>query len=319
MKISLAPISYCWSKADVEQFYQQVANSNIDTVYLGETVCARRRELKLTDYLDLANMLKSHGKHVVLSTMALIEAQSELNELKRAIDNGDFSIEANDMAAVFYAHQAKVPFVCGSTINNYNRASLDLLHQKGMYRFVMPCELSKDWLQAVMNTDTKPSFEIEVLGHGYMPLAHSARCFTAKHYQLPKDKCQTICQRHSKGLLAQTQESQPLLRLNGIQTQSAAQINLINHIPEMITMGVDYWRISPSKLADVSLGHDLAELLANLTATDTSQTGELPTQLEQFLPAIDKQQHCNGYWLGLPGMQFTESAQLAPCSSNNER
>jgi collagenase-like PrtC family protease len=305
MKISLAPISYCWSKSDVEHFYQQVALSNIDTVYLGETVCSRRRELKFNDYLDLANMLKSHGKHVVLSTMALIEAQSELNELKRAIDNGDFSIEANDMAAVHYAHQAKVPFVCGPTINNYNRTSLDLLHQKGMYRFVMPCELSQQWLNTVINQGDKPAFEIEVLGHGYLPLAHSARCFTAKHYQLPKDKCQTICQRHSKGLLAQTQESQPLLRLNGIQTQSAAQVNLINQIPQMIDMGIDYWRISPNKLADITMGSELADVLTQITEEPLNSKSLINKQFNDNKQASIINHHCNGYWLGLPGMDYS--------------
>ncbi|MGI2175650.1 U32 family peptidase [Shewanella ulleungensis] len=308
MKISLAPISYCWSKVDVEQFYQQVANSNIDTVYLGETVCSRRRELKFADYLALAHMLKDHGKKVVLSTMALVEAQSELNELKRAINNGDFSIEANDMAGVYYAHQARVPFVCGPTINNYNRASLDLLHQKGMYRFVMPCELSQSWLQAVIDSDTKPQYEIEVLGHGYLPLAHSARCFTAKHYQLPKDKCQTICQRHSKGLLAQTQESQPLLRLNGIQTQSAAQVDLISQIPQMIQMGIDYWRISPNKLADVALGNTLATLLNHVQLSDNAT---LQDELRQYELVKTNAHNCNGYWFGLPGMNFTAPPALA--------
>ena len=303
MKISLAPISYCWSKADVEQFYQQVASSSIDTVYLGETVCSRRRELKFADYLAIAHTLKAHGKQVVLSTMALVEAQSELNELKRAVNNGDFSIEANDMAGVYYAHQAKVPFVCGPTINNYNRASLDLLYQKGMYRFVMPCELSQQWLQAVLDTGSEPQYEIEVLGHGYMPLAHSARCFTAKHYQLPKDKCQTICQRHSKGLLAQTQESQPLLRLNGIQTQSAAQVDLIKQIPQMINMGVDYWRISPNKLADISIGDALARLLNKVQEDEETS---LQNELAQFAQSNDHLSHCNGYWLGHPGMNYTE-------------
>ncbi|MGX9462474.1 U32 family peptidase [Shewanella sp. A14] len=304
MKISLAPISYCWSKPDVEHFYQQVALSGIDTVYLGETVCSRRREMKFNDYLELANMLKSHGKHVVLSTMALIEAQSELNELKRAIDNGDFSIEANDMAAVYYASQAKVPFVCGPTINNYNRTSLDLLHKKGMFRFVMPCELSQQWLNSVIHQGKKPTFEIEVFGHGYMPLAHSARCFTAKHYRLPKDKCQTICQRHNKGLLAQTQESQPLLRLNGIQTQSAAQINLINQIPQMINMGIDYWRISPNKLMDVTLGSDLAHALEHAKANPLNNEALFTKQFHDYKLAAATNNNCNGYWLGLPGMDY---------------
>ncbi len=83
------------------------------------------------------------------------------------------------MAAVGMAREQRLPFVCGASINNYNRASLEKLHQWGMQRFVMPIELSKMWLQKV--TAPKPNFEIEVMGHGYLPLAHSARCFTARH------------------------------------------------------------------------------------------------------------------------------------------
>jgi len=36
MKISLGPLLYCWEKQQVIDFYQQVANSQIPLVYLGE-------------------------------------------------------------------------------------------------------------------------------------------------------------------------------------------------------------------------------------------------------------------------------------------
>ncbi|MCC4832206.1 U32 family peptidase [Shewanella sp. 10N.7] len=292
MKISLAPVSYCWDKASIEDFYQQAANSQIDTVYLGETVCSRRRLLKFKDYLELAHMLKSHGKNVVLSTMALIEAQSELTELKKHIDNGEFSIEANDMAAVQLARQANIPFICGPTINNYNRASLDILQTMGMKRFVMPYELSKAWLESVISEPTKASFEVEVMGHGYIPLAHSARCFTAKHFGLNKDNCETICQQHPKGILAQTQEQQALLRLNGVQTQSAANIDLTQEIISMQQMGVDYFRVSPSSLACLDLANELTNALSHDVVDDKY---ELP------FSHINTQQ-CNGYWFGQAGL-----------------
>lgn len=167
MHISLGPLLYCWQKQQVTDFYQQVAASQIPLVYLGEAVCSRRRELKWGDYLELARMLKQAGKEVVISTLALIEAPSEYTELKRQVDNGEFMVEANDMAAVYLANEHKLPFVCGASINNYNRASLDILQRFGMQRFVMPVELSKAWLSQVIQQ--KPSFEVEVLGHGYLP------------------------------------------------------------------------------------------------------------------------------------------------------
>ena len=280
MKVSLGPLLYCWQKSAVIDFYHAVANSDIPTVYLGEAVCSRRRELKFSDYLELAQMLKDAGKEVILSTLALLEAPSEYLELKKQIESGLFTIEANDMAAVNVAKELKVEFVCGPAINNYNLASLQKLQSWGMKRFVMPVELSKNWLEKIIQAnDGHPSFEIEVFGHGYLPLAHSARCFTARHKGIRKDQCETICLSHPKGLLAQTQEAQPLLRLNGIQTQSAACSDLSNEMADMSAMGVDYFRVSPSSLDSVGVAKRLSQGLI-IPATELS---------------------CNGYWHDAPG------------------
>lgn len=285
MNISLGPLLYCWKKQQVIDFYQQVSTSRIPLVYLGEAVCSRRRELKWGDYLALAQMLKQAGKEVVISTLALIEAPSEYAELKRQVDNGEFIVEANDMAAVYLAQEHKLPFVCGASINNYNRASLDILQRIGMKRFVMPVELSKAWLSQVIQE--KPAFEVEVLGHGYLPLAHSARCFTARHKQLTKDSCETVCRQYSKGLLAQTQEQQPLLRLNGIQTQSAHCLDLRGEITTMAKMGVDIFRVSPSSMECITMADALVDTL------------NAPESLPNFPMSAEQ---CNGYWFGEAGV-----------------
>lgn len=285
MNISLGPLLYCWQKQQVIDFYQQVSTSRIPLVYLGEAVCSRRRELKWGDYLALAQMLKRAGKEVVISTLALIEAPSEYAELKRQVDNGEFIVEANDMAAVYLAQEHKLPFVCGASINNYNRASIDILQRIGMKRFVMPVELSKAWLSQVIQE--KPAFEVEVLGHGYLPLAHSARCFTARHKQLTKDSCETVCRQYSKGLLAQTQEQQPLLRLNGIQTQSAHCLDLRGEIATMAKMGVDIFRVSPCSMECITMADALVD-----TLNTPESSPHFPMSAEQ----------CNGYWFGEAGV-----------------
>lgn len=291
MKLSLGSLTYCWNKASIFEYYQAIADTSIDTVYLGEVICSRRREMKYKDYLELAHMLAAKGKKVILTTMTLIESQSEIIELKRIIDNGEFAIEANDMAAVNLASEANLPFVCGPSLNLYNRGSLDIMQKLGMTRFVMPYELSREWLEQVL-TQSTTQFETEVLGYGYMPLAHSARCFTAKHHQKPKLDCQIVCLQYPKGLLTQTQESQPLLRLNGIQTQSAAKINLINQIPLMSKIGVDYWRLSPTGMDDIGLINQIA----------SSQHRDL-LAITPSTSAIE----CNGYWFGEAGMQINQS------------
>ncbi|MDF0534468.1 U32 family peptidase [Shewanella sp. A32] len=280
MNISLGPLMYCWSKSDVFTFYDDVANSPIPLVYLGETVCSRRRQVKWADYVALAKMLQSTGKQVVLSTLALIETASEQTELRKQLENGDFAIEANDMAAVAMANELGIPFICGPTINNYNRATLDKMAEWGMQRFVMPVDLSCDWLKAVLTP--LANFEAEVIGYGHLPLAHSARCFTARLKGLAKDGCGIACEQYPQGVLAQTQEHQPLLRLNGIQTQSAACCDLRQQIPVMEAIGVSWFRVSPVNQQSITMATELTR-------------GEFPDTIAANA--------CNGYWHNNAGME----------------
>ena len=280
MQISLGPLLYFWSKEKVFEFYRQVANSSIPVVYLGEAVCTRRRELKFKDYLELAQMLKNAGKEVYISTLALLETPSEYTELKKQVEICGFKIEANDVAAVYVAKENNIPFVCGPSINNYNLATLKKMHSWGMERFVMPVELSKDWLTKVIDShDGELPFEIEVFGYGHVPLAHSARCFTARHKGIAKDKCETVCIQYPKGLLAQTQEDEPLLRLNGIQTQAAACTDLSSEVENMRKLGVTHFRVSPTGKQTI----DIAEALI--------QGQSIPSPVNP----------CNGYWHGEAG------------------
>lgn len=111
MKYSLGTIQYYWQKAQVEAFYQAAQGSEADIIYLGENVCTKRREMKVGDWLDLAKQLSASGKQVVLSTLALLQAPSELTELKRYVENGEFLLEANDIGTVNMAAERKLPLL----------------------------------------------------------------------------------------------------------------------------------------------------------------------------------------------------------------
>ena len=100
MQFSLGPLLFYWPKADTRAFYEAAAQSQADIIYLGETVCSKRRELKVDDWIALARQVASTGKQTVLSTLALISAPSELKEVKRLVDNGDLMVEANDLGTV---------------------------------------------------------------------------------------------------------------------------------------------------------------------------------------------------------------------------
>ena len=52
-RLSVGPIPYLWPRARVEAFYERLAGAAVAVVYLGETVCSKRRELTLEDWLAI--------------------------------------------------------------------------------------------------------------------------------------------------------------------------------------------------------------------------------------------------------------------------
>ena len=289
MKLSLGPLLYYWPKQTVEDFYQQAMNSEADVIYLGETVCSKRRELKARDWINLAKELNGQGKEIVLSSMALLEAPSEIRVLQQLCDNGELSVEANDVGAIQLLSEKKVPFVCGPAINCYNASVLNMFVNKGMQRWVMPVELSRDWLAKTVSDcedlGIRSQFEIEVFSHGFMPLAYSARCFTARSENKAKDDCELCCIKYPQGRPSTTQEDQQVFVLNGIQTQSGYCYNLLNDLPSMQGL-VDVARISPS---DTQAFNVLEQYRKALT-----------TGIEQV--KLDSKE-CNGFWHQIAGLQ----------------
>src|SRR3990172_942666 len=142
MKISIGPIQYFWKRDRVFAFYESLQDSPADVLYLGETVCSKRRELDLDDWLDIAGSLRQAGKEVILSTLSLIESESELSSLQRITSNADYAVEANDMAAIQLLSGRK-KFVIGPHINIYNQHSLRLLSLVGASRWVVPMEIGQ--------------------------------------------------------------------------------------------------------------------------------------------------------------------------------
>ena len=111
-KLSLGPILYYWSRDDVFRFYETIAETPVDIVYLGEAVCSKRRLMRNDDWYQIAEMLQQKGKQVVISTLTLLEANSEISSLRNICKNDSYLIEANDMAAV-QMMSGKKAFVTG--------------------------------------------------------------------------------------------------------------------------------------------------------------------------------------------------------------
>jgi collagenase-like PrtC family protease len=293
MKLALGPHLYYWPRQAMLDFYAGIADSAADIVYLGETVCSRRHELRLDDYLEIADMLAQAGKDVVLSTQALIESESDLKALRRIVAQDRFRVEANDMSAVRLLTEAgRQDWIAGATLNIFNPQTLALLAESGATRWIAPPEMSGKVLAELLTNLSAP-IETEVMAWGRLPLAHSARCFTARHFNLQKDTCEFRCLGMSDGLVLNTREGEPFLTLNGVQTQSARVHNLLADLPDVRKVA-GVLRISPQG------DHTNKVLDLFHAAIDSSVT---PDEAFARSRGLMVDGPCNGFWHGRPGVE----------------
>ena len=294
MKLALGPHQYYWPRQAMLDFYADIAEAPIDSVYLGESVCARRHELRLEDWLDVAQVLADAGKEVILSSLVLIESESDLKTLRKIARQRDFRVEANDMAAVnVLAAEDRPDWIAGPTLNVFNPATLATLSELGATRWVVPPELPRAPMAALLAA-AAPRPEVELTAYGRLPLAYSARCFTARHFNLQKDSCEFRCLQFAEGIPLKTREGEAFLNLNGVQTQSARIYNLLADLPALRAEGVDVLRLLPQS----------AHMREIIDTFRRAVDGALPpadafAATRAWMPEAA----CNGFWHGQPGVE----------------
>ena len=282
MRIALGPLLYYWPRTAVMEFYAGIAESPADIVYLGEVVCSRRRELRFEDWMELAGLLAAAGKEVVLSTQALIEGAGDLKLVRKVVRNGRHRVEANDMGAVRQL-AGTAGWIAGPHLNIYNPQSLALLMELGATRWVAPIEVTRAIARTV--TAARP-VEAEVFAYGRLPLAYSARCFTARRFNLQKEACEFRCLGYPDGMPLKTREGELFLTINGVQTQSALVYSLLQEVDSLRRAGIGILRVSPQS-------QGTAEVLASLRDALSGKADAVKPQEGQ----------CNGFWHGQPGLE----------------
>ncbi len=293
MKLSLGPLLFYWSRQRTMDFYAEMAEQPVDVIYLGEAVCSRRHEMRLDDWIEVATVLADAGKQVALSTLPLIESESDLKAVRRLMDAAKedtrLTIEANEMGAVRQLAERGQHFVAGPTLNIFNSHTLKLLADCGATRWIMPPEMGRTALTNIskdMPNLANEGMETEVFVHGRLPLAYSARCFTARRYHLQKDSCEFRCIEFPDGLNLKTREGADFLTINGIQTMSARVYHLERELPALAAAGVGLLRLSPQS-------DQMAGIIGAYRALINGNSASMPTG-----------DYCNGFWHEQPGLDW---------------
>jgi hypothetical protein len=176
-------------------------------IVLGELVCSRRNDFKHEDWLALARDLRAAGKDRGAGHHGAGDERGRAAQPAPRLRTGRVRGRGRRRrcaggAGALRANGRNLSSL-GPHLNVYNRRRAGRARaarrrhlggaggagarRRGAHQ---PAALSRPAARCT-----------EVFGFGRMPLAFSARCFTARHYRLKKDDCEFRCRDDADGLL----------------------------------------------------------------------------------------------------------------------
>ncbi|MEE8189614.1 MAG: U32 family peptidase [Kiloniellales bacterium] len=290
-KLTLGPLLFNWPAEARRDFYFRVAEeAPVDSVCLGEVVCAKRAPFFAPYLPEVTARLERAGKEVVHSTPALVTGEAERAALRDLAAEPDRFIEANDVACLGLIDAR--PHAIGPFVNVYNEGTLAYLARRGAARVTLTFDLSRDSMQELAKAAGPVELEVQVFGR--TPLAISARCYHARAHGLHKNSCQYVCADDPDGMGLDSLDSLPFLAVNGTQTLSYTIGNLVAELDELRAMGIGRFRLSPQQADMVAVAETFRAVL------DRRQgPAEAAARLAELTPFAP---FANGFYHGRPGM-----------------
>ena len=291
-KLTLGPLLFNWSNDKRRDLYFRVADeADIDTVVLGEVVCAKRAPFQAELWPQVIDRLQAAGKEIVFSTQALILSSREMSAMRDLVADESLYFEANDIAIDDMLKGR--PHMIGPMMNVYNEGTLATLAANGADRICLPVEMSGAAAAVLAKSGL---MEVEAFAFGRMPLAIAARCYHARAHNLAKDNCRYVCTCDPDGMTVDTLDGKPFLAINGTQTLSYTVANLAAEIPALMKMGVKRFRLSPHDV-------DIVKLAA-LFHGIIDGTADPADVLDKTDGLIDGAPNSNGFFYDQEGLKY---------------
>ncbi|EPX77155.1 Putative protease [Litoreibacter arenae DSM 19593] len=266
-KLTLGPIAYHWSADTRRDFYARIADeAPVDEVYLGEVICSKRAPFHEADLPETIDRLERAGKTVILSTLAevMLKRERKATEDLAAMETPE--IEINNAAGLFA--RGKRPHRIGPFMNAYNEATIRWMAGQGATHICLPGELPADAIAVAAKAARELGLGVEVQVFGRASLAVSARCYHARAHDRTKDNCQFVCEADADGMPLRTTDNSPILRVNGIQTQSESYVALLPETGELIANNISHLRLMPQAVDMVAVATVFRDVLDRARAVD---------------------------------------------------
>jgi len=260
MELTLGPLAYHWTPERRADFYARIADeAPVSTVYLGEVICSKRAPFFEREIPRMIERLTRAGKRVVLSSLAEVMLKRERQATDGLMEIEEHEVEINNAAGLL-ARGGRAHRV-GPFLNAYNEATIDWMAGQGATHVCLPAEMPRDAVAVAAQAAAAIGVGVEVQVFGRAPLAVSARCYHARAHGRTKDNCKFICEDDPDGMPLSTGDGQPILRVNGIQTQSESYIELLQELSGMGALGVTHARLMPQDVDMVAVAHVFDEVL----------------------------------------------------------
>ncbi|WP_245514081.1 ubiquinone anaerobic biosynthesis protein UbiV [Antarcticimicrobium luteum] len=301
-KLTLGPIAYHWSGEERRDFYARIADeAPVDEVYLGEVICSKRAPFHEADLPDTIERLERAGKTVIVSSLAEVMLARERKATADLAEMDSPEIELNNAAGLFA--RGKRPHRVGPFLNAYNEATIAWMAGQGATHVTLPAELPRAAIAVAAGAARDLGLGVELQVFGRAPLAVSARCYHARAHGRTKDNCQFVCEQDPDGMPLATRDDHPILRVNGIQTQSESYVDLLPEAGEISAMGVTHLRLMPQAVDMVEVAWAFRDVLDGACTV-----ADADARLRALCGATGLS---NGFYFGTAGYRRIEAAAPA--------
>jgi U32 family peptidase len=197
----------------------------------------------------------------------------------------------------------EMPIHLSTQANCTNRKSAEFWFRQGVKRIVLAREMTLD---EISDTSSDGGYETEVFVHGAMCISYSGRCYLSS-YMADRGANLGDCAQPCRWKYSIVEEKRPneffdVFEEGGLTSvMSSRDLCMIQYIPELISAGVDAWKIEGRMKSQYYVA---AVTRIYREAIDAFFENDVYEYQDKWVDELEKVSHrgyCKGFFFGSPG------------------